>query len=85
MVCINNYLYFVSDLERSGNMKKKKSILFLFTVLSTLLVSGTTAYADGDALGVSTGDGRIYATLGVFGAAIIIAVLMILFRKRDKD
>ena len=71
----------------------KKLWACVLMILATLFVFNITASADNAAAGLlvsltgtpATGDGRIYAALAVFAAAIIVAVIMILFGKKNKD
>lgn len=55
------------------------------TVKSTTTTTTTTVSAAAPAEVSATGDGRIYTALGILAVAIIIVVLMILFKKKDHD
>ncbi len=73
--------------ERGVCMKKMNYLLaFVMMIIASILTFGTAASAYSGISGtLPTGDGRIYTAIGVLAVAIIVVVLMIIFRKKDND
>ena len=80
---IRKYIYF-----ESGVIMKKITYVLTSVLTAVVLMCGFTASAaafGGTADALPTGDGRIYTAVGVLAVAIIVVVLMIVFRKKDGD
>ncbi len=79
---MSNFAIIFDKAKEKRKMKRFiKNILMLLSFIIAVMIIPLQAYAAESGV-VNTGDGRIYLAVGVLIAAIIVAVIMVLLKKK---